>query len=534
MSRGINIIRYISVFLCLLAVNDTVQAETRVALVIGIQDYDEITKLKNPVLDASKVAKLLRDHNFTVIDKYDLLRADLLTVLEEFEVKSMQADVAIIYYAGHGMAAGEKNLIAPKDMKIDCETRKAIREVEVAELFAAVSGAQHQAVILDACRNDPFPGCDRGQDAVGFREIVATHRSGGRKLLIVNSTSSEGKAADGKPGEHSPFAKSFLEIAKNNPNLNLSDLFDSVSEKVVSLTDNRQVPTVLTSGGSPRICLNTVCEHRVNVVGADQTSDAAVCNDAAGHWKAIENAANKAGFQEHLRRFGGCAFAALARARLAKIAPELAVIPESKAEIPQEDLIQSCDGSLLSAKDCSSNSESILPSKLDENAYIDFAKKDSQLSERLVIFKEQNGLTWKKYKNYRFGQEFTYPVELFTPGEPPVNDDGLGFVSDDGATISIYGSFNILNLNPRNYEKELYSDEKITYRAKKKDWVVLSGFRGTNIFYHKAIFVCDGANIINFHIEYPSNARTTYDPLIGRLASSLKASEGRDTEGCSF
>jgi uncharacterized caspase-like protein len=80
-------------------------------------------------------------------------------VLEAFKRESAGADVALIYYAGHGMAIEGRNVLAPIDMGIECENKTTQRSVELDQLFAAISAVPRQIVLLDACRNNPFPQC---------------------------------------------------------------------------------------------------------------------------------------------------------------------------------------------------------------------------------------------------------------------------------------------------------------------------------------------------------------------------------------
>ena len=96
-------------------------------------------------------------------------------------------------------------------MEIDCKDKKSLRSVELDKLFAAASPAPQQIVLLDACRNNPFPQCPtrgagEGSGFRGFSRLTEDDRS----LLIANATLSGKLAADGDAGGHSPFATSLL------------------------------------------------------------------------------------------------------------------------------------------------------------------------------------------------------------------------------------------------------------------------------------------------------------------------------------
>jgi uncharacterized caspase-like protein len=134
-------------------------AAKRVALVIGMSEYQHLSKLPNPVPDAKAIAAEFKSHGFEVSEYYNLDRAGLLDALERFERDATEAEVALVYYAGHGMSVLGKNLIAPTDMEIACEDKTTIRSVDLLQLYKAAGPAPQQIVMLDACRNDPFPQC---------------------------------------------------------------------------------------------------------------------------------------------------------------------------------------------------------------------------------------------------------------------------------------------------------------------------------------------------------------------------------------
>lgn len=229
----------------------------RVALVLGNSQYQHLSPLANPVPDAKAIAAALSTHGFTVSEHYDLDRADTLDALEAFKREAKDAEVALVYYAGHGMEVEGKNVIAPTDMEVECANKTTVRSVELDQLFAAASGAPQQIVLLDACRNNPFPQCPtRGAGAGsgfrGFSRVTEEDRS----LLIANATLSGQLAADGDAGAHSPFASSLLKNFAAHPNLYLRDLLDLTAQDVRVASNGAQVPEITTRGGSPKVCLD--------------------------------------------------------------------------------------------------------------------------------------------------------------------------------------------------------------------------------------------------------------------------------------
>lgn len=218
-------------------------AAKRVALVIGISDYQSLAKLNNPVPDAKAIAASLKSHGFEVTEYYDLPRAELLDALEEFTSVTDEASVALVYYAGHGLEMAGKNVLAPKDMEIDCEKKTPKRALDLDQLFSAVAGAPQQIVLLDACRNDPFPQCPKrsiggGSGFRGFTRVGAEDRS----LLIANSTLGGQLAADGSPGEHSPFAKALLTRFSTDASSYLRDLLEQAGGDVQKASHGARCP----------------------------------------------------------------------------------------------------------------------------------------------------------------------------------------------------------------------------------------------------------------------------------------------------
>ena len=243
--------------LATLAILPAQAQEKRVALVIGMGEYQHLASLNNPVPDAKAVAASLKAHGFEVSEHYNLPRADLLDVLETFKREATGAQVALVYYAGHGMEIEGKNVLAPTDMEVDCKDKTALRSVDLDQLFSAASPAPHQVVLLDACRNNPFPQCPTrgvgaGSGFRGFSRITEEDRS----LLIANATLSGQLAADGDPGAHSPFAQSLLKNIEEHPRVFLRDLLDMTAEDVRIASRGAQVPEITTRGGAPRICLD--------------------------------------------------------------------------------------------------------------------------------------------------------------------------------------------------------------------------------------------------------------------------------------
>lgn len=135
---------------------------------------------------------------------------------------------------------------------------------------------------------------------------------------------------------------------------------------------------------------------------------------------------------------------------------------------------------------------------------------------------------WSRYANARFGTVAEIPTDLFRMVDPPpTNGDGRLFKSQNGAELTISGSYGAITVTDNFAEYKAWilgqlqkDGVSVTYKAQGKGWVVASGTKGGDIVYVKVIEGCDAAH--ELRIIYPSAHKSTYDPLVGRLARSLK------------
>lgn len=218
-------------------------AQKRVALVIGNSTYSSVPKLKNPANDATALATQLRAIGYDrVVLKLDLTGNDLRTALAGFAREAAGADIAIVYFAGHGIEVGGTNYIVPTDAKlahVDDVDFEAIDLGKVIRALNRVSGLK--LIILDACRNNPFRSSMAG---------LGTTRSVGRGLarvtpstnnmLVAYAAKENTIAADGR-GRHSPYATALLKHIAT-PNVDVRLLFGRVRDDVLKLTGGRQEP----------------------------------------------------------------------------------------------------------------------------------------------------------------------------------------------------------------------------------------------------------------------------------------------------
>ncbi len=134
------------------------QARDRVALVIGMSAYETIPALKNTLNDARALAETLEGIGFQVDVLMDGPREQVLETLEDFAFRAETADLALIYYAGHGVSVQGETFLIPVDAKVAQAKDIVTAAVTLDQMEAAVSRARKMSVIiLDSCRDNPFP-----------------------------------------------------------------------------------------------------------------------------------------------------------------------------------------------------------------------------------------------------------------------------------------------------------------------------------------------------------------------------------------
>ena len=143
----------------------------RVALVIGMSAYVNVTPLKNTLNDANKIAAKLQEVGFSVTLATNKSQAELLDILQTFSFQAETADLALVYYAGHGVEVQGVNYMVPVDAKVAKAEDITRVGISLNQILKAVEGARKmRVVILDSCRNNPFVGI-KGFDAAGDTSI---------------------------------------------------------------------------------------------------------------------------------------------------------------------------------------------------------------------------------------------------------------------------------------------------------------------------------------------------------------------------
>jgi uncharacterized caspase-like protein len=231
-------------------------ADKRVALVIGMSRYQQVPRLINPARDADAMTALFKKAGFDVVDsRRDLGISDLRRAVRDFSEISRDADISVVYYAGHGIEVDGINYLVPADATLLSDFDVEDETMSLDRVLKALDSVKRlKLVILDACRDNPF--------AKTMKRSVAS-RSIGRGLAQIEPAMSDtlvayaakaGAVASDGDGDNSPFAAALVKHI-TEPGLDLRLAFGRVRDEVMKSTANRQEPFVYGSLGGQTMAL---------------------------------------------------------------------------------------------------------------------------------------------------------------------------------------------------------------------------------------------------------------------------------------
>jgi Tfp pilus assembly protein PilF len=225
-------------------------AGRRAALVIGNGGYAHVKALPNPPNDARSIAKSLRDIGFAVSEGIDLDRAAMQKMTRDFLREAARAQVALVYYAGHGVQIDGRNYLVPVDVRLQAGSSMTEAMIDMDTILAGLDDrVRTNILIFDACRNNPM--AQQVASAAPNRAIEAgsglaapTALGAGATLgagtLIAFATAPGQVALDGE-GTNSPFSAA-LSRHIGTPGLEVQQMLTRVRAEVVATTGNKQVP----------------------------------------------------------------------------------------------------------------------------------------------------------------------------------------------------------------------------------------------------------------------------------------------------
>ena len=321
-------------------------AAKRVALVIGNATYAHAPRLANPLNDAADVGAALTRLGFAVTKLENADQAALRQGLLAFTRAASAAEVAVVFYAGHGIEVDQRNFLVPVDARLTSDQDVEFETVPLELVMRSVARASGlRLVVLDACRENPF--------AVSMQRAGAT-RSVGRGLArvepagetLVAYAAKEGTVASDGAGRNSPYSAALLAHLEE-PGLEVGLLFRKVRDTVLAATGGRQEPFVYGSLSSRGVYLTAREAPEPSTAatggGSESASQRLTAEQLAAErvfWESVKDSGNPAEIQAYLDRYPGGTYEVLARSRLRALQR-----PETPPEAPEASA-ESAEGKL--------------------------------------------------------------------------------------------------------------------------------------------------------------------------------------------
>jgi uncharacterized caspase-like protein len=336
MSGSQKLCRWALAAAALLLVSEPALAEKRVALVLGNSNYQNVAPLANPVNDSSKIAATLKDAGFDVVDsRRDLAAAETRRALRDFADRARDADIAVVYYAGHGIEVDGGNYLIPVDARLERDTDIYDEGLSLDRILIAIEPAKKlRLVILDACRDNPFARTMKrtlASRAIG--QGLAKVEPTSPNVLIAYSAKAGSTAADGD-GQNSPFTAA-LSRHLTKPGLDVRRAFGFVRDEVLKTTGNKQEPFVYGSLGGEDVPLVPARSAPAAAPAAPAPSPQA---EVRRDYELALQIGNKSALNAFLAQYPDGFYASLAKLQLDKVtAEEARVAATEKARLAEQE-----------------------------------------------------------------------------------------------------------------------------------------------------------------------------------------------------
>ena len=286
--------------------------QKRVALVIGNSAYQNVAKLANPARDSGAIAKMFKDVGFnSVTIRQDLGVVDFKRALRDFADAVQDADVAVVYYAGHGIQVGDMNYMIPVDARLATEIDAQDEAVSLDRILMTLQSAKRlRLVLLDACRDNPFLSRMKVSSVTravtrGLARVEPENNS------LVAYAAKNGQIARDGTGEHSPFTTALLKHLPV-PGLDVRLALGRVRDDVLQSTGNKQEPFVYGSLGGDAVSLAPLTAAPKLEAAAPSVKE---------DYTLAERIGTKQAWEAFLASHKDGLYAELARAQLAKLMP---------------------------------------------------------------------------------------------------------------------------------------------------------------------------------------------------------------------
>jgi hypothetical protein len=314
----------------IIGTSNAAKADKRVAFVVGNGAYKNVMQLPNPQIDATAMAAVLRNIGFDVVEGINLTRDAMTEKLLDFGKKAQDADIALFFYAGHGIAINGTNYLLPIDADI-----KSVADVKLGSainiddaLEQTTQGAKVKLVFLDACRDNPFVTKIKANTAsrgVALERGLAEMKSA-EGTLISFATGPGQTALDGPEGTHSPFTNALLRHL-TEPGVEIQQVMTEVRAEVSEQTSKSQLPwgntnligTVFLNGAAaPAQASNGAAASAAPAAPAVALATPG-SEVEVEFWRTVRDSNKSEELNAYITKFPGGQFVPLARARIAAL-----------------------------------------------------------------------------------------------------------------------------------------------------------------------------------------------------------------------
>jgi len=293
----------------------------RVALVVGVSAYETVPPLPNAVNDSGAMAELFRKAGFDVVTaRTDVSNLEFKRAIREFEDAVTDADIAVVFYAGHGIEIRDVNYLIPTDAKLLNERDAEDEAITLDRLITAIEPAKRlRLVILDACRDNPF--ASKMKRRVATRAVTAGLAKVEPEMsdtLIAYAAKDKSVAADGD-GKNSPYTTALLKHL-TEPGLDIRLAFGRVRDEVMRATGRKQEPYVYGSLGGGTIALVPAPAQAAPAVASLPAGQAATSDQGPKtDYEIVERVGKREAWEVFLNTHKTGLYADLARVQLAKL-----------------------------------------------------------------------------------------------------------------------------------------------------------------------------------------------------------------------
>jgi hypothetical protein len=324
--------RYLTVIvslICMLCTAGAAKADRRVAFVVGNGTYKNVAQLPNPPIDAKAMAGVLRNVGFEVVEGTNLTRDKMTEKLLEFGKKAQGADVAVFFYAGHGIAISGTNYLLPIDADIKSEMDVKLGAAINIDLTLdqTMSDAKVKLVFLDACRDNPFAAkikSNASTRSVSVQTGLAEMKSG-EGTLIAFATGPGQTALDGQEGTNSPFTRALIAHI-TTPGVEIQQAMTEVRAQVNEETNKGQLPWGHTNLiGSVYLNPAAAPAAAATATAPASSAPAQVASNSSGNdvelefWRSVKESNRPEELNAYLTNYPNGQFKSLALARIASL-----------------------------------------------------------------------------------------------------------------------------------------------------------------------------------------------------------------------